>query len=220
MNSEKIKTLPKALIKSILMLCLATAVIGISLGSLAAAYELPLWIPVLLAATVLAGAAEFTFIGMVAAGSSPVTAALAGLVINLRHLAFGCAISGFIASNRLKFIACHIMNDESVLFGLSQQSIELKRVAYWICGIGILFAWPTGVVLGYFLGSSLPYAKALGIDAIFPAVLFALTFKTLKRMETRKSAISGALISIAAFPLLPAGLPVLASLLGLYIGRK
>jgi len=65
MNSEKIKTLPRPLIKSILMLCLATAVIGISLGSLTAAYELPLWIPVLLAATVLAGAAEFTFIGMI-----------------------------------------------------------------------------------------------------------------------------------------------------------
>ena len=220
MKYKEIKNLPKPLIKSIVILCIATALIGISLGTLAVNYQLPIWIPLLLSICVLAGAAEFTFIGMIATGSSPITAAIVGLLINLRHLPFGLAITHFIEKNKLKYFATHIMNDESVLFGLSQSSNELKLSAYWLCGIAILFAWPIGVLSGYVLGSHLAYAKLLGIDTIFPVVLFALTFKALKRKSARKSAMTGAVISLATFPFLPLGIPILMSLFGLLVGRK
>ena len=174
----------------------------------------------LLSSCVLAGAAEFTFIGMIASGSSPITAAIAGLLINLRHLPFGLAVHHFIENNKFKFFASHIMNDESVLFGLTQSTDTLKRSAYWLCGMGILLTWPLGVLIGYLMGSQLEYTKLLGIDTIFPVVLFALTFKALKRKSTRKSAITGAIISLATVPFLPTGIPILMSLLGLIAGRK
>ncbi|MCX5467072.1 AzlC family ABC transporter permease [Acinetobacter nematophilus] len=220
MKYKEIKNLPKPIVKSIVIICIATSMIGISLGSLAISYQLPIWIPLLLSTCVLAGAAEFTFIGMIASGSSPITAAIAGLLINLRHLPFGLAIHDFIENNKFKYFATHIMNDESVLFGLTQPTRELKRSAYWLCGVGILFAWPIGVLTGYFIGSHLAYAKLLGIDTIFPVVLFALTFKALKRKSTRKSAITGAMISLATVPFLPTGIPILMSLFGLIAGKK
>ncbi|WP_353165148.1 AzlC family ABC transporter permease [Acinetobacter sp.] len=220
MKYKEIRKLPRPIVKSIVIICIATAMIGISLGSLAISYQLPIWIPLLLSTCVLAGAAEFTFIGMIASGSSPITAAIAGLLINLRHLPFGLAIHDFIENNKFKYFATHIMNDESVLFGLTQPTHELKRSAYWLCGIGILFAWPIGVLTGYFVGSHLAYAKLLGIDTIFPVVLFALTFKALKQKSTRKSAITGAMISLATVPFLPTGIPILMSLFGLIAGRK
>ena len=126
----------------------------------------------------------------------------------------------YLYKNKLKYFATHIMNDESVLFGLGQSSNELKLSAYWLCGVGILFAWPIGVLSGYILGSHLAYAKLLGIDTIFPVVLFALTFKALKRKSARKSAMTGAVISLATFPFLPLGIPILMSLFGLLVGRK
>ncbi|WP_287907458.1 AzlC family ABC transporter permease [Acinetobacter sp.] len=220
MKYKEIKNLPRPIVKSIVIICIATAMIGISLGSLAISYQFPIWIPLLLSTCVLAGAAEFTFIGMIASGSSPITAAIAGLLINLRHLPFGLAIHDFIENNKFKYFATHIMNDESVLFALTQSTHELKRSAYWLCGIGILFAWPIGVLTGYFVGSHLAYAKLLGIDTIFPVVLFALTFKALKQKSTRKSAITGAMISLATVPFLPTGIPILMSLFGLIAGRK
>lgn len=220
MKYKEFRNLPKPLVKSIAIICVATALIGVSLGSLAVNYHLPIWIPLLLSSCVLAGAAEFTFIGMIASGSSPITAAIAGLLINLRHLPFGLAVHHFIENNRFKFFATHIMNDESVLFGLTQSSDELKRSAYWLCGIGILFAWPMGVLIGYLLGHHLAATKLLGIDSIFPVVLFALTYKALKQKSTRKSAMSGALISLMTVPFLPTGIPILMSLFGLFVGRK
>lgn len=220
MKYKEFIKLPKPLIKSIAIICFATALIGMSLGSLAVTYHLPIWIPLLLSSLVLAGAAEFTFIGMIASGSSPITAAIAGLFINLRHLPFGLAIQHFIEDNKFKYFATHIMNDESVLFGLTQPTDELKRCAYWLCGIGILFAWPLGVLAGYFAGSHFAYTKILGIDTIFPVVLFALTFKSLKQKETRRSAMLGAVISVSTVPFLPTGIPILMSLFALLARRK
>lgn len=62
-------------IKAIVLVCLAVGVVGMSYGSLAVAYGFPLWVPLLLSVSVLAGASEFMFIGIVASGGSPLAAA-------------------------------------------------------------------------------------------------------------------------------------------------
>jgi predicted branched-subunit amino acid permease len=54
-------------IKAIILVCLAVGVVGMSYGSLAMAYGFPVWVPFVLSITVLAGASEFMFIGIVAA---------------------------------------------------------------------------------------------------------------------------------------------------------
>jgi len=120
------------LIKAIVLISVATGIVGISLGSVAASFDVPMWIPLLLSLTVLAGAAEFTFIGMIATGTNPIFAALTGILINLRHLPFGLSVATFIEKNAYRFIACHIMNDESVMFGLSQQKDQAKHDAFII----------------------------------------------------------------------------------------
>ncbi len=208
------------LIKAIILISVATGIVGISLGSVAASFELPIWIPLLLSLTVLAGAAEFTFIGMIATGSNPVFAALTGILINLRHLPFGLSVATFIEKNIYHFIACHIMNDESVMFGLSQHSPHLKKRAYWLCGLGISILWPVGVCTGYLLSKNIPDIDVFGIDAAFPAILFALILPMLKNKTTRNRVFLGTTLSLASIPLLPAGLPVLVSMLGLLTGRK
>ena len=58
-------------IKAIFLVCLAVGVVGVSYGSLAMAYGFPLWVPLLLSVSVLAGASEFMFIGIVASGGKP-----------------------------------------------------------------------------------------------------------------------------------------------------
>jgi predicted branched-subunit amino acid permease len=57
-------------IKAIILVCLAVGVVGMSYGSLAMAYGFPLWVPFVLSLTVLAGASEFMFIGIVASGGN------------------------------------------------------------------------------------------------------------------------------------------------------
>ena len=101
--------------------CLAVGVVGMSYGSLAMAYGFPLWVPFVLSLTVLAGASEFMFIGIVASGGNPLAAAAAGLLVNARHVPFGVTVRDTVGKRGLSFLGCHIMNDESVVFGLSQK---------------------------------------------------------------------------------------------------
>ncbi|VTP83311.1 azaleucine resistance protein AzlC [Leclercia adecarboxylata] len=56
------------------------------------AYGFPLWVPFVLSISVLAGASEFMFIGIVASGGNPLAAAAAGLLVNARHVPFGVTV--------------------------------------------------------------------------------------------------------------------------------
>lgn len=107
--------------KSNHLVCLAVGVVGMSYGSTAMAYGFPVWVPFVLSITVLAGASEFMFIGIVASGGNPLAAAAAGLLVNARHVPFGVTVRELVGKRGLSLLGCHIMNDESVVFGLSQK---------------------------------------------------------------------------------------------------
>jgi hypothetical protein len=48
------------------------------------------------------------------------------------------------------------MNDESVVFGLSQKTPEQRKAAYWLCGLGVAIFWPVGTLIGAGVGKLLP----------------------------------------------------------------
>ncbi len=208
------------IIKAILLVCLAVGVVGVSYGSLAMAYGFALWVPLLLSLCVLAGASEFIFIGIVASGGNPLAAAAAGLLVNARHLPFGITVRDLVGQGAARLLGSHIMNDESVVFGLSQSTPETRKAAYWLCGLGVALFWPLGVIVGVAVGKLLPAPETIGLDAVFPAILLALVLPALKKKTTLIRAGSGAAISLAAVPFAPVGLPVLLSLAGLLTRKK
>lgn len=215
-----INVLDRGVIKAIVLVCLADGIVGLSYGSLAAAQGFPLWVPIALSTLVLAGASEFLFIGIVAGGGSPLTAAAAGLLVNARHLPFGIAVKDLMGQGARSLLGCHIMNDESVVFGISQPALQQRRVAYWLCGLGIFAVWPLTVIGGALIGRFIPDVSAIGLDAVFPAILIALIFPALRKRRTRIPALAGTALSVAVTPFVPAGMPVLFSLLGLLSWRE
>ncbi|AJA71198.1 MULTISPECIES: AzlC family ABC transporter permease [Pantoea] len=215
-----INVLDRGVIKAIVLVCLADGIVGLSYGSLAAAQGFPLWVPIALSTLVLAGASEFLFIGIVAGGGSPLTAAAAGLLVNARHLPFGIAVKDLVGQGGRSLLGCHIMNDESVVFGISQPGLQQRRVAYWLCGLGIFAVWPLTVIGGAMIGRFIPDVSAIGLDAVFPAILIALIFPALRKRRTRIPALAGTALSVAVTPFVPAGMPVLFSLLGLLSWRE
>ncbi len=85
--------------------------------------------------------------------------------------------------------------NESVVFGISQSTLTPRSV------------------------SSFSMFPLIGLDAVFPAILIALIFPALRKRRTLIPASGGALLSILATPFVPAGMPVLFSLLGLLTWR-
>lgn len=206
--------------KAIFLVCLAVGIVGVSYGSLAMVYGFPLWLPVLASFVVLAGASEFMFIGIIASGGNPFAAAMAGLLVNARHIPFGVAVRELVGSRLTSLLGCHIMNDESVVFGLAQITPEKRQAAYWLCGLGVAFIWPAGTLVGAAVGSLVPSPELIGLDAVFPAILLALVIPAFKNRTTRIRASAGAAISLVATPFAPIGLPIMLSMLGLLARKK
>ena len=208
------RTLAGGVLRDIALTCLAVWFIGLSYGAIAVASGFPLWVPAAQSVLVLAGASEFLFIGIVGAGGSPIAAALAGLLVNARHVPYGLALPDVTGRGWRRMIGSHVMNDESVAFALAQDDLPRKRAAYWACGLGVLICWPGGAIVGALAGSFIKDTNAFGLDAMFPAVLLALIVPALRDRVTLRAAGAGAVIALAAAPFLPAGLPVLLALAG------
>src|SRR5207237_8026851 len=94
------RTLDRRVLADVGLTCVAVFFIGLSYGAIAVASGFPLWVPAALSVLVLAGASEFLFVGIVATGGSPVAAALAGLLVNSRHLPYGLALPPGVTGRR------------------------------------------------------------------------------------------------------------------------
>ena len=196
----------------------AVIVVGVSFGAVAVDSGLGIWLPIMMSLVVFAGASQFLFVALIASGASPVMAVLAGLIVNSRHLPFGLALGDTIGARlRERLVGAHVMTDESVGFAIGQTDPARRHDAYWLCGAGLFISWNLGTIAGAFAGDVIADTSAIGLDAAFPAVLVALVVPALRDATTRRAAVIGAVLAVAATPVLPAGLPILLALAGLAV---
>ncbi|WNV74299.1 AzlC family ABC transporter permease [Geodermatophilus sp. DSM 44513] len=209
------QSLPADVRRAVVLVCAADAVVGAAFGALTVGAGLPLWLPVALSLAVFAGAAQFLFVGVIAAGGTPLSAVAAGLLVNARLVPLGLAVGDLLGPGWLRRLAgAHLLVDETVAFTLAQGTAGARRAAYWTCGAALFVCWNLGVLAGAFGGALAPDTADLGLDAAFPAVLLALVLPTLADGATRRAALVGAVIAVATALVLPAGVPVLLALLG------
>ncbi|MGV9367656.1 AzlC family ABC transporter permease [Amycolatopsis sp. NPDC003731] len=212
------RTLDRALARDIGLVCLADCLVGVSYGAIAVSSGFPVWLPMLMSLLVFAGASQFMFIGIVAAGGNPFAAVLAGLLANARHLPFGFAVGDVVGQRWARLVGSHLMSDETVAFAMAQDEARRRRAAYWACGLGIFVFWNAGVLAGAFAGTAISDTSVFGLDAAFPAVLLALVLPSLRDRAARLPVLIGVVVALAATPFLPAGLPVLLALAGVVVG--
>lgn len=210
------RTLDRGTYRDIALVSAACALVGASFGAIAVSGGLRPWVPIVMSLFVFAGGAQFAAVGVVLAGGSPLAAVSAGLILNARHVPFGLAIADVLSGSPwARLVGSHIMTDETVAFAMRQHDPAKRRAAYWITGLSLFVAWNISVVLGAMAGGVIGDTAAFGLDAAFPVVLLALVLPSLKDADTRKAALLGAVIAVAATPYLPAGLPVIIALAGL-----
>lgn len=213
------RTLDRDLARDIALVCVADGIVGASFGAIAVSSGAPLWLPMLLSVVVFAGAAQFIFVGLVASGGGLAGAVIASLLVNARHVPFGFAVGDLLGKTRTsRLIGTHLILDESVAFALTQKGFQRRRAAYWGCGVLLFGCWNVGTVIGAFGGTAISDTDALGLDAAFPAVLLALLLPSLNNAATRRAALVGVLIALAAEPFVPAGMSVLLALFGVLAG--
>ncbi|WP_275413112.1 AzlC family ABC transporter permease [Rugosimonospora africana] len=181
------RTADRALIRDIAAIVAADCFVGMSFGAIAVASGLPLWAAVAMSILIFAGGAQFLAASLVAAGN-PVAAVLGGLLLNARHLPFGMAVGDVLGRGATRLAGSHIMVDESVAFALAQPDPRKRRAAYWLTGVALFVAWNAGGLVGAMVGSAIGDPGTFGLDAAFPAGLFALLLPTLIRARDQSAA--------------------------------
>jgi 4-azaleucine resistance transporter AzlC len=220
------RTLPRDDVRDLLALTAAVGVVGMSFGALAAAVGVSLPMAVAMSVLVLSGGSQFLAISVVAAGGGMLPAVVGGLLLGARHLPYGLAMAPVVGRSwPARLLGAHLLIDEVVAFSRARGPGPRGRAAYWACGVALVSFWTLGTVVGALAGAAVPDPEAFGIDAAFPAALFALLLPALRgrgrgEVRARRAAAAGSAVALAATPLLPAGLPVLAGLLGVAAAGK
>ncbi|MCX4688919.1 AzlC family ABC transporter permease [Kitasatospora purpeofusca] len=216
-----LRTLERATLRDIALVCLADALVGASFGAISVSGGLPLWVPVAMSVLVFAGGSQFAAVGIVLSGGGALAAVVTGLVLNARLLPFGFTVADALDGPLWRrLLGAQLLTDESVAFTLLQPDPKRRRAAYWVCGLALFLIWNASVLAGALAGGLIGDTDALGLDAAFPAVLLALVLPSLTDRRTRTAALTGAAVAVAATPFVPAGLSVLLALAGLlFAGR-
>lgn len=214
------RTLPPSQLRAVLLVSLAVGLTAVSYGATSVASGFPIWMPPVLAVMVLAGSAEFLFVGILAAGGGIVAAVAAAILVNARHLPYGMATRHLVGTGPKRLLGAHLMNDESVVLGLGQTDPDVARAAYWAAGIGVAVCWPLGAVAGVALGNLVGDTHAIGLDAMFPAIVAGLVMPVLRAGKGRRPALVGGALALAVTPFVPAGVAPLLALLALVTYRR
>ncbi len=205
-----------------LAVAFATSAYGISFGALAVASGLDIWQACVLSLLMFTGGSQFAFIGVFGAGGmAALPAAIASAaLLGVRNMAYGIRMSPVIGRGfLLRATAAHITIDESIAVGLAQPELTMKRLGFWVTGVGVFLGWNLTTLLGALLGDVLGDPKSYGLDAAAAAAFLALLWPRLKQRQAIVVGIAAAIVAAAVTPWVMPGMPVLiAAVVALVVG--
>lgn len=146
---------------------------------------------------VLAGAAQFAAVGLVADGAGWPAIVLLTALLNARHLLYSAAMAPWLGSrSRLERAAmAHVLTDETFALSLAHFR-RLGRVdvlGFWLAaGIDCL-SWPIATAIGVLGGQLIVDPARLGLDIVFPAAMAGLAVT----LATARQDVVAALVAVA-----------------------
>ena len=201
-------------IRDSLSLSLAVGASGIAFGAASVANGFSVVQSCLLSLLTFSGASQFAVVGVLGAGGS----ALSGIV-TASLLGFRNGLYGVIMAPRLKVkgfkrvIAAQLTIDEStgVALGAEKRSDDAMRHGFWLTGIGVFVFWNLFTLAGALGAQAMGDNRAWGLDAAVPAAFLGLVWPRLENNRDRGLAVASIIFAIAMTPILPAGLPIIAT---------
>lgn len=205
----------RSILRDALGIGLAVGVFGISFGALAVVADLTPAKAVGMSLFVFTGASQFAYIGVIANGGGALAALLPALLLAGRNGLYGLSLAPLLRGSLLRrALEAHLVIDETTAMARAQRDPRSARRAFLCTGVSILVFWNLGTLAGAEFGTAVGDVHRLGLDAMFPAAFLALLAPQLRLRGSKATAVMGGLLAVALVPLVPAGLPVVASCAG------
>src|SRR3954467_2677553 len=203
----------------------ASGLLALSFGVVAQGAGLSAGAAIAMSAIVFAGSAQFTAIAILSQGGTVAAAVLAAALVNSRFLPMGVAIGPSLPGGPLRRAAQGqaVVDASWAIAGRGDGPFDR-----WLLSASTAprngggaprtaataarcVGWVAGTVAGALGGNVLGDARALGLDAIYPAFFLSLLVKELGDGRSRLVAALRAGVATVPRPLPPAGVPVLAA---------
>ena len=158
---------------------------------------------------------EFAYIAVVDAGGSQLAAIVAGWVVASRFGLFALSLGARLRAGTAHRAAAAVMSfDPNVTIAVQQADSRRVASVFWMVTGAMFAGWIPGTIVGAALGNVIGDADAIGLDALFPAALLAIIGNLLRRGDGAAAAAVGGGLCLVLIPVAPAGIPIIASLVG------
>lgn len=170
---------------------------------------------------VFTGGTQFAAVGVLADGGTAAAALAAGLLLSLRSLAYGVVMAPSFAGRPTwwRALASQWMIDETMAVGSAQTERDAQRYGYLLTGVLLYTTWNAATAAGALLSEADGLVETWGIDATIPAAFLALVWPRLLDPVQRWVVVGGAVIATALVPVAPAGIPIIAAGVAVFLAR-
>lgn len=187
---------------------------GIAFGAASVAAGFSVLQTCILSLLTFSGASQFAIVGVLGAGGSAISGIATASLLGIRNGLYGLRMAPILQVIGIKrLLAAHITIDESTGVALSQESRgeEAMRLGFWATGWGVFVFWNLFTLAGALGAQAMGDPASWGLDAAVPAAFLGLVWPRLDSPKTRWLAVAAVILSILLTPLVPAGLPIIAT---------
>ncbi|CAA9359970.1 MAG: hypothetical protein AVDCRST_MAG16-2975 [uncultured Frankineae bacterium] len=196
----------------------ASGVLALSFGVVATDLGLSPVAAVVMSAVVFAGSAQFAAVAILAAGGGLGAAVGAAALMNSRFVPMGFALGPSLRGSRLRrAVEGQAVVDSSWVMAARGDGGFDRSYLFGHTGVQYV-AWVAGTLAGV-AAPSLD-ARALGLDAVFPAFFLSLLIGELRDGRKARVALGGAVLALVLVPVSPPGVPVLVAAAAALVGLR
>ena len=203
-----------ATLRDSLSVSLTVGAYGVAFGAAAVANGFSILQSCLLSLLTFSGASQFAVVGVLGAGGTALSGIATASLLGIRNGLYGVIMAPRLKVKGFKrIVAAQITIDESTGVALGQEvrSPEAMRQGVWLTGFGVFIFWNLFTLAGALGAQAMGDIRAWGLDSAVPAAFLGLVWPRLKTNGDRLLAIGCALFAVAMTPILPAGLPIIAT---------
>jgi predicted branched-subunit amino acid permease len=187
---------------------------GTAFGAAAVANGFSLLQTCLLSLLTFSGASQFAVIGVLGAGGGALSGIATASLLGIRNGVYGVIMAPRLKVKGFKrIIAAQITIDESTAVALGQEvrGEKAMRQGFWLTGFGVFLFWNLFTLAGALGAQAMGDIRAWGLDSAVPAAFLGLVWPRLKTNRDRVLAVGCMIFALAMTPILPAGLPIIAT---------
>ena len=207
---------PRDTFRDSLSVSITVGAYGVAFGAASIAAHFSVLQTCLFSLLAFTGASQFAAVGVVAAGGAGLSAVAAATLLSTRNALYGMQMSPLLKVRGLKKIAAaHVTIDESTGVALAQTpcGTDAMRTGFWLTGLGVFIFWNIFTLLGALGAKALGDPASFGLDAAVPAAYLGLLWPRLQTNFLRLVAVASMIFALAITSWLPAGLPIIMSVL-------